>query len=71
MSETTDKPIRVLLVDDHAVVRKGMRALLEEAAAGEPHPGRAVRAARRTGHARRGWAHLMGGVARDVRQGAS
>ncbi len=29
MSETSQPPIRVLLVDDHAVVRKGMRALLD------------------------------------------
>jgi NarL family two-component system response regulator LiaR len=29
MSETAERPIRVLLVDDHAVVRKGMRALLD------------------------------------------
>jgi len=29
MSESGDRPIRVLLVDDHAVVRKGLRALLD------------------------------------------
>ena len=29
MSDTSGQPIRVLLVDDHAVVRKGMRALLD------------------------------------------
>jgi DNA-binding NarL/FixJ family response regulator len=29
MSPTTQARIRVLLVDDHAVVRKGLRALLE------------------------------------------
>lgn len=29
MSESQERPIRVLLVDDHAVVRKGLRALLE------------------------------------------
>jgi DNA-binding NarL/FixJ family response regulator len=29
MSATGDKPIRVLLVDDHVVVRKGLRALLD------------------------------------------
>ena len=29
MSEPTERAIRVLLVDDHAVVRKGLRALLE------------------------------------------
>jgi len=32
MSETTQPPIRILLVDDHAVVRKGMRALLDREA---------------------------------------
>jgi len=29
MSRSGDRPIRVLLVDDHAVVRKGLRALLD------------------------------------------
>lgn len=29
MSRSNERPIRVLLVDDHAVVRKGLRALLE------------------------------------------
>ena len=29
MTETPEQPIRNLLVDDHAVVRKGMRALLD------------------------------------------
>jgi DNA-binding NarL/FixJ family response regulator len=29
MSQSGDRPIRVLLVDDHAVVRKGLRALLD------------------------------------------
>src|ERR671926_1021961 len=29
MTTPADKSIRVLLVDDHAVVRKGMRALLD------------------------------------------
>jgi NarL family two-component system response regulator LiaR len=29
LSESTERPIRVLLVDDHAVVRKGLRALLD------------------------------------------
>jgi DNA-binding NarL/FixJ family response regulator len=30
MNANTDSPIRILLVDDHAVVREGVRALLEE-----------------------------------------
>ena len=29
MTEAPEQPIRILLVDDHAVVRKGMRALLD------------------------------------------
>jgi NarL family two-component system response regulator LiaR len=29
VSETAERPIRVLLVDDHAVVRKGLRALVD------------------------------------------
>jgi two-component system, NarL family, response regulator LiaR len=29
MIQSSDRPIRVLLVDDHAVVRKGLRALLD------------------------------------------
>src|SRR5262245_35678928 len=29
MTHAPEQPIRVLLVDDHAVVRKGMRALLD------------------------------------------
>lgn len=50
MSESVERPIRVLLVDDHAVVRKGLRALLDREAgvevAGEAEDGeRAVRAA--------------------------
>jgi len=32
MSDSTPRPIRVLLVDDHAVVRKGLRALLDREA---------------------------------------
>jgi two-component system, NarL family, response regulator LiaR len=49
MSEGEDRSIRVLLVDDHAVVRKGLRALLEREAgievAGEAENGdEAIRA---------------------------
>jgi DNA-binding NarL/FixJ family response regulator len=52
MTDPVEKPIRVLLVDDHAVVRKGMRALLDREAgievAGEADNGdQAVRAADR------------------------
>ena len=52
MTETLDRPIRVLLVDDHAVVRKGLRALLDREAgievAGEAEDGEhAVRVADR------------------------
>jgi two-component system, NarL family, response regulator LiaR len=52
MTERTDRPIRVLLVDDHAVVRKGLRALLDREAgievAGEAEDGeQALRAADR------------------------
>lgn len=52
MSTAGDRPIRVLLVDDHAVVRKGLRALLDREAgievAGEADDGeQAVRAAER------------------------
>jgi DNA-binding NarL/FixJ family response regulator len=52
MTDSGDKPIRVLLVDDHAVVRKGMRALLDREAgievAGEAENGdQAVHAADR------------------------
>src|SRR3954447_15308228 len=32
MSQPGERPIRVLLVDDHVVVRKGLRALFEQAA---------------------------------------
>ena len=32
MTQSNEQPIRVLLVDDHAVVRKGMRALLDREA---------------------------------------
>lgn len=51
MNETDTAPVRVLLVDDHAIVREGLRALLEEeggfAVAGEAADGeRAVAAAR-------------------------
>ncbi|HYW88734.1 MAG TPA: response regulator, partial [Chloroflexota bacterium] len=49
-----DRPIRVLLVDDHAVVRKGLRALLDRdpgiEVVGEAEDGEeAVRAAGRLG----------------------
>jgi NarL family two-component system response regulator LiaR len=52
MSERAERPIRVLLVDDHAVVRKGLRALLEREpgieVAGEAENGeRAVQLAER------------------------
>src|SRR5689334_16799993 len=52
MTDPVEKPIRVLLVDDHAVVRKGMRALLDREpgieVAGEADNGdQAVRAADR------------------------
>ena len=52
MTDSVEKPIRVLLVDDHAVVRKGMRALLDREAgievAGEAENGdQAVHAADR------------------------
>jgi two-component system, NarL family, response regulator LiaR len=52
MSDGSDKPIRVLLVDDHAVVRKGLRALLDREAgievSGEAEDGeQAVRVAER------------------------
>jgi DNA-binding NarL/FixJ family response regulator len=51
MNESDTAPVRVLLVDDHAIVREGLRALLEEeggfAVAGEAADGeRAVAAAR-------------------------
>ena len=52
MSESSERPIRVLLVDDHAVVRKGLRALLDREPSievvGEAEDGeQAVRAADR------------------------
>jgi NarL family two-component system response regulator LiaR len=52
MSDRDDRPIRVLLVDDHVVVRKGLRALLDREAgievAGEAEDGeQAVRAEER------------------------
>ena len=52
MTETRERPIRVLLVDDHAVVRKGLRALLDREegieVAGEAEDGEhAVRIAER------------------------
>jgi NarL family two-component system response regulator LiaR len=52
MADATPAPIRVLLVDDHAVVRKGLRALLDREpgveVAGEAEDGeQAVRAAER------------------------
>ena len=52
---TSEQPIRVLLVDDHAVVRKGLRALLDREpdieVAGEAENGEeAVRAAGRIRH---------------------
>jgi NarL family two-component system response regulator LiaR len=52
MSQSGDRPIRVLLVDDHAVVRKGLRALLDRESSfevtGEAEDGeQAVRAADR------------------------
>jgi DNA-binding NarL/FixJ family response regulator len=52
LSESTERSIRVLLVDDHVVVRKGLRALLERESGievtGEAEDGeRAVRAADR------------------------
>jgi NarL family two-component system response regulator LiaR len=54
MTETAERPIRVLLVDDHAVVRKGLRALLDREpgieVAGEAENGeQAVHAADRLG----------------------
>jgi len=52
MTDASEQPIRVSLVDDHAVVRKGLRALLDREAgidvAGEADNGeQAVRAAER------------------------
>jgi len=52
LSESSERPIRVLLVDDHAVVRKGLRALLDrepsiEVVGEAEHGEQAVRAADR------------------------
>ncbi len=52
VTDASEQPIRVLLVDDHAVVRKGLRALLDREAgieiAGEAEDGeQAVRTAER------------------------
>jgi DNA-binding NarL/FixJ family response regulator len=62
MTETPEQPIRILLVDDHAVVRKGMRALLDR------EPGLEVVAAAGAGHERPGDRRRVGGRRGDGTQ---